>query len=233
MKLLRFLLDNWCLAIVALIIIVFLIRGLAELGVELWFYFLRIWFDLLRRWELSQLKSIKKAQSEGNSRKLIKAMKRRRNPEVRKAAATALAEIGDTRAVESLINRLQNDNSLSVRLSCYSSVEQITGHPVGREAQSLIEFTVKELERLYSRQREEAYGHWEQSEEPYFSSDPRHSGSTVIDIFVEDGKGMVPDPDYNAIRGIVKHIPPSLHERVKSFTSNEGLRKLIEEAYSA
>lgn len=225
MELLQFLLDNSCLAIVVLVIIGFLIYGAGQLVVELRFYF-------LRHWELSQLKSIKKAQTEGNFRKLIRAMNHQRNPEVRKAAATALAEIGDTRAVGSLINKLQNDNSLAVRLACYSSVEQITGHPIGQEAHSLLEFTVQEVERLYSRQREEANGHWEQREEHYSSSDPRHSGSTYVDVFIEDGKELVPHPDYDAIRGIVKLMAPSLRERLKPLITDEKLGNFIDEVHS-
>jgi hypothetical protein len=171
--------------------------------------------------------NVEKLKAKRDVKKLIKALNYEKNASVRQAAAEALGEINDAQqAVGPLINKLQSDNSLSVRLACYSSVERITGHPVGQEAQSLIEFTVKELERLYSLQREEAYGHWEQREEPYFSSDSRHSGSTVIDVFVEDGKEMVPHPDYNAIREIVELIPLSLRERVKPLISDEGLSNL-------
>lgn len=209
---------------------------LLGLGFALYFSWLIIYDqthpnERFYRQERSQLKSIKRAQEKGNFRKLLRVMNFSENPKVRQAAVTALGGIGDMRAVRSLSKRMQKDESLLVRLACYSSIEQLTGHPVEQEAERLIKFTVSKLKDLYSRQREERYGHWGKGGEWYVSSNPRDMGwvSNDTDEWIYDGTRMVPDPDYSAIREMIELMPLSLRKRVDPLISDEQLLEFMDD----
>jgi len=126
--------------------------------------------------------------------------------QVQEAAAEALEAIGGP-AVEPLRRNLRMPRSLSVRLACYSVLEQFPGENIPADSkQILADDVATEIRRLYSRTRTEI---------GYITThtvfDP--SGYVSPDVPQEVTRR---DPDISGIHSLVEQIPETLRESVRA-----------------
>jgi hypothetical protein len=125
---------------------------------------------------------------------------------VRVGAVTTLGLIGHVRALEPLATRMQNDESVRVRLASYSALDQIQGGSVAEaEIQNLVEAVATEIRRLYSRTRTDIH---------YITTHTQFDPSGYIspDVEVEVERH---DPDMSGIRTLIALIPETLRDRVR------------------
>jgi hypothetical protein len=134
--------------------------------------------------------------------------------------------LDDVRAIEPLSIALENDLFIQVCLECYASLELIRGSHIEQERQSLVKKFIKQIERLYSRTREEIH----EREEVWYQRELYDADGTTYEVpytrTVEE-KEEVADPDYDGIHELIALIPISLHEQVKIYMSGKP-QKLAE-----
>jgi len=132
----------------------------------------------------------------------------------RVAAAQALGQIGDSRAVKPLLDAIDSDHIL-VGLACFSAITQLPGdHKSKVDVNRLIESTAKEIQLLYSQTTSVVVGHTE----PEFWHMGHNIDEWVSNPIYEDRA----DPDMEGIHKLVALLPKSLHNQVRSLSGDAG-----------